>query len=81
MHFRTSTLSLALFTLLTSTVHAQQPDPEAYNPKAFGRPEGVDIGNNFMDGNARMMKYLEDKAISHVNAVNSANANRNYNQA
>ncbi|KAL4964694.1 uncharacterized protein BDV14DRAFT_200742 [Aspergillus stella-maris] len=50
MHFQISTLSIAIFTLLTSTVTAQQPDPEAYNPKAFGRPEGVDIGNKVCTG-------------------------------
>ncbi|KAL4957980.1 hypothetical protein BDW69DRAFT_180071 [Aspergillus filifer] len=50
MHFRTSTLSVALFTFLTCAVTAQQPDPEAYNPKAFGRPTGVDIGNKVCTG-------------------------------
>ncbi|KAL4800029.1 hypothetical protein BDV19DRAFT_384867 [Aspergillus venezuelensis] len=50
MHFRTSALSVAIFTLLTSAVHAQQPDPEAYNLKAFGHPEGIDIGNKVCTG-------------------------------
>ncbi|KAL4934907.1 hypothetical protein BDV06DRAFT_144665 [Aspergillus oleicola] len=48
MRFQASTLTL--LTLLTSAVYAQLPNPDAYNPKAFGRPDGIDSGNTVCTG-------------------------------